>query len=74
MEIKTAPASVRYYRNGVLFYTSTLPPAWPLIVFAKITSVGAVVSNAVVAANFPPTQPPTASAGGPYGGHTGELT
>jgi PKD repeat protein len=73
VEVRSSPASVKYYRNGILFYTSALTPTWPLIVFAKISTLNATVSNAVVAADFPPNEPPTANPGGPYNRHAGGL-
>jgi hypothetical protein len=37
---------VNYYRNGVLFYTSNVQPAYPLVVKAAIADMGGTVLNA----------------------------
>ncbi|MEN9330943.1 MAG: hypothetical protein RLZZ94_33, partial [Bacteroidota bacterium] len=39
---------VCYYRNNILFYTSTVAPVLPLFVNASISDIGGVVSNVVV--------------------------
>ncbi len=39
---------VKYYKNGVLFYTSGLAPAYPLLVDSTLVSLDASISNAVI--------------------------
>jgi hypothetical protein len=40
--------TVKYYRNGGLFYTSSVPPGYPLQADATLWSNGSTVSNAVL--------------------------
>jgi hypothetical protein len=39
---------VHYSKNGSVFYTSTLAPAYPLVVRASMVSLGATIDNGVV--------------------------
>ena len=39
---------VKYYKNGVVFYTSAIAPTLPLIVDVSISSIGGTVKNAIV--------------------------
>jgi hypothetical protein len=39
---------VKYYKNGVLFYTSTVAPVFPLLVDTSLYTPGSTVTNAVV--------------------------
>ena len=39
---------VKYYKNGVLFYTSTVAPVLPLLVHVTLFDVGATIVNPVV--------------------------
>ncbi len=39
---------VKYYKNGVVIYTSTVTPSLPLYVNAALSDVGATISNAMV--------------------------
>lgn len=39
---------VKYYKNGVLFYTSTVAPTYPLLVDTSLLSAGATVTNATI--------------------------
>jgi hypothetical protein len=41
---------VKYYKNGVVFYTSTKTPAYPLMVDASLINMSCTVANAVIAA------------------------
>jgi PKD repeat protein len=41
---------VKYSRNGTVFYTSTIPPHYPLSVDTSLLSPGATISNAVISA------------------------
>ncbi|HEX8774170.1 MAG TPA: BACON domain-containing carbohydrate-binding protein [Pyrinomonadaceae bacterium] len=51
---------VKYYRNGGLLYTSTVAPAYPLLVDSAIYSTGASVANTVIAGlSLQSTLPPT---------------
>ena len=40
---------VKYYKNGVRFHTSTVPPTHPLFVDASLVSAGSTVTNVVIA-------------------------
>ncbi len=40
---------VKYYRNGILFYISTVMPTLPLLVDVSLYDFGATIANAVVA-------------------------
>lgn len=53
---------VKYSKNGVVFYTSAKTPVYPLLVDASLASVGATISNAMIAGNL--------SSGGSGGGDT----
>jgi hypothetical protein len=48
--VEVASGAVRYYRNGVLFYTSFVAPTFPLVVDTALYTSGATV-NAVVIEN-----------------------
>ena len=39
---------VKYYKNGLLFYTSELAPTYPLLVVSTLTNLNAIVTNAVI--------------------------
>ena len=39
---------VKYYKNGTLFYTSTVAPVYPLLVDSSILSLNGTVTNAVI--------------------------
>ena len=39
---------VKYYKNGTLFYTSTVAPAYPLIADAVIYSLNGSITSAVI--------------------------
>jgi len=39
---------VKYSKNGVLFYTSTVAPAYPLLVDSSLLSAGATVTDAAI--------------------------
>jgi Purple acid Phosphatase, N-terminal domain len=40
--------AVNYYKNGSVFYTSTAPPAYPLLVNASLVDTMAAVTNAMI--------------------------
>jgi hypothetical protein len=42
---------VKYYKNGVLMYTSLVAPTLPLIVDASLYSINATITNAIVVNN-----------------------
>jgi hypothetical protein len=47
---------VKYRRNGVLFYTSTSPPTYPLLVDTSLYTPGATVTDVrVLGFNLPPS-------------------
>jgi len=69
---------VKYYKNGVLFYTSGLAPAYPLLVDSTLVSLNATIANAMISGLLSTltvvndTTPPVISAVratnvGPYG-------
>lgn len=39
---------VKYSKNGVVFYTSTVAPTYPLLVDASLLNAGATVTNATM--------------------------
>jgi hypothetical protein len=43
---------VRYSRNGIIFYTSTVAPAYPLLVDTALYTTGATLANVTVSARF----------------------
>jgi glucose/arabinose dehydrogenase len=47
--VAVVAGQVRYSRNGVVFYTSATPPAYPLLVDTSLGSTGATITNAVIA-------------------------
>jgi hypothetical protein len=49
LRIAVVAGAVRYYRNGQLFYTSRVAPAYPLLVDSALYSTGATVKNVVLA-------------------------
>jgi hypothetical protein len=67
---------VKYFQNGTAKYTSSVAPAYPLLVDASINAVGAAVQNAVIGGttggSAPPTDttPPTITLTGPASGAT----
>ncbi|MBI2468899.1 MAG: hypothetical protein HYV62_13990 [Candidatus Rokubacteria bacterium] len=69
---------VRYYKNGVLFYTSSKTPTYPLLVDAAIYDSGGTITNAVVARGAsspaPDTTAPVASITAPAAGATVQGT
>ncbi|MFN5169971.1 MAG: T9SS type A sorting domain-containing protein, partial [Cyclobacteriaceae bacterium] len=42
---------VKYYRNGVIFYTSGVPPTLPLIADVSINSINGTITNALTVNN-----------------------
>jgi subtilisin-like proprotein convertase family protein len=40
---------VKYYNNGLVFYTSTVTPTFPLLVDTSLYTPGAIITNAVIA-------------------------
>jgi hypothetical protein len=40
--------AVKYYKNGALYYTSTVAPTYPLLVDTSLLSAGATVTNATM--------------------------
>ena len=59
---------VKYYENGALKYTSTQPPAYPLLVDAAIDSTGAGVQGAMITLAGGTSPPPTGGTPPPTGG------
>lgn len=49
LRIAVEESVVKYYRNGVLVYTSNVSPSLPLVADVSVRDVGATVSNVVIA-------------------------
>ena len=47
--IHVVNGTVGYYKNGILFYTSTVAPSYPLVATASLFNLGATITNAVFA-------------------------
>ncbi|MBI4395740.1 MAG: fibronectin type III domain-containing protein [Elusimicrobia bacterium] len=58
---------VKYYKNGVRFYTSTKVPAYPLLVDTSMIDLNATVANAVLSSGSQGTTPLTISSVGAVG-------
>lgn len=58
---------VTYSRNGVVFYTSTRTPQYPLLVDTSLLNTGARVNSAVISFIPPDITPPDISNGSPTG-------
>jgi hypothetical protein len=66
LRIQVAGGAVTYARNGVVFYTSTATPAYPLRAYVSLFSMGSTISDARFGAD-------TASdGGGDSGGGSGD--
>jgi len=52
LRVGVEAGEVKYYRNGVLLYTSTVPPTYPLLVDASLYSTGATIVDAVFRGNL----------------------
>src|SRR3989441_888453 len=69
--------AVKYRKNGTLFYTSSVLPAYPLIVDTSLYTNGSTITNAVISGALVNVgggggnQSPVANAGGPYSGRPG---
>jgi PKD repeat protein len=48
LRVAVEGGSVKYRRNGTLLYSSTVPPAYPLLVDAALYSTGATLANVVL--------------------------
>jgi PKD repeat protein len=62
---------VKYFKNGTLFYTSTVAPRYPLSVDTSLFNLNATVADAVLVGAIAPNQAPVANTGGNYLGGTG---
>src|SRR5438876_7839087 len=51
-------AVIRYSQNGVVFYTSTVAPTFPLLVDTSLLNLNATIGNAVIFRSAAPTPPP----------------
>ncbi|MBA2527001.1 MAG: hypothetical protein H0V18_14655 [Pyrinomonadaceae bacterium] len=54
--------AVKYYKNGVLFHTSTVAPIYRLTVDASLSNLNATISSAVIGMNVAPTPTPIPNA------------
>jgi hypothetical protein len=50
---------VKYRKNGILLYTSTVAPTYPLLVDAALHSSGATINNTVISGNLTAGSVPT---------------
>ena len=50
--VSGATPQVQYLRNGVVFYMSTIVPAYPLLVDSTLYSTAATLTNATVSGNW----------------------
>ncbi|HEX7178040.1 MAG TPA: hypothetical protein VF240_22475, partial [Pyrinomonadaceae bacterium] len=48
MRVAIEGGQVKYYRNGSLLYTSTIAPAYPLLVDTSLNTVNAYIGNVVI--------------------------
>lgn len=48
---------IKYWKNGTLFYTSTVAPSYPLLVDTSLHDAGATVTNATIAGSFQSSPP-----------------
>jgi hypothetical protein len=48
LKIAVQAGVVKYYKNGVLIYTSVVAPVLPLLVDVSINSIGGTITNAIV--------------------------
>ena len=48
LEIRVVTGVVRYLKSGVVFYTSSRPPRYPLLVDSSVSTMSATISNAMV--------------------------
>jgi hypothetical protein len=48
LRIAVGGGSVKYSKNGTVFYTSNAQPAYPLIVNASLLDLGATIKNVVI--------------------------
>jgi PKD repeat protein len=62
---------IRYRKNGLLFYQSTLTPTYPMFVDTSIRTQSGTVQNAVLASV--PDLAPISNPGGPYAAIAGEA-
>jgi parallel beta-helix repeat protein len=60
LRVSVESGTVKYYRNGTLFYTSTVRPTYPLLVDAALYTKAATITGAVIAGSWssPPAVPP----------------
>ncbi len=52
LRVSVESGVVKYYRNGVVFYTSAAAPAYPLLVDSSLYTQGATFTNAVVSGTW----------------------
>ncbi len=48
LRVAVENGAVKYYRNGVLLYTSTVAPQYPLLVDTSLNTVNSQISNVVI--------------------------
>jgi hypothetical protein len=46
--VSVEAGSVRYYRQGSLFYVSAMPPVYPLLMDTSLVNLGAAIANAKI--------------------------
>jgi hypothetical protein len=60
LSVSVAGGIVRYARNGAVFHTSAVAPAYPLVVDASLYSTGATVIGAMLSGNWSANAEPVA--------------
>jgi hypothetical protein len=61
LQVAVESGVVKYKRNGLIFYTSTASPTYPLLVDSALYSSGATLNSAVLSGTWsgaPPPPPP----------------
>jgi spore germination protein YaaH len=59
MKLEIASGVAHYYKNGVLQYTSTLTPTYPLYVITSMIDSGSTIADAQLTSDSPPPPPPS---------------
>ena len=58
LRIAVQSGVVRYSKNATVFYTSTMPPIYPLRVDTALTSAGSTINSVVISTGSSSTPPP----------------
>ena len=55
LRVALVHGAVNYSKNGAVFYTSTTPAAYPLIVDTTLNDLAATINNVVITSSPPST-------------------